>query len=104
MKTESVQELFEVVERGSSGEILLDVRGPSEFATGRVPGAVNIPHDQIEARLGELEAGALVHVYCKMGGRAQMAATTLAAAGADVRCVVGGGMDLWTSLGFPVEQ
>ena len=104
MKTQSVKDLCEVVKGGASGAILLDVRGPSEFAAGRVPGAVNIPHDQVEARLGELEAGARVHVYGKRGGRAQMAAAALSAAGVDVCCVVGGGMDLWTSLGFPVER
>lgn len=104
MKTQSVEELFEVVQDGSHDVVLLDVRGPSEFASGRIPGAVNIPHDQLEARLQEIEAGKPVHVYCKMGGRAQRAASVLAAGDVDVTCVVGGGMDLWTSLGFPVER
>jgi PAT family beta-lactamase induction signal transducer AmpG len=104
MKIQTVQELHEVVQQGAKGVIILDVRGPAEFARGRVPGAINMPHDQVAARFGELEAGKPVHVYCKMGGRAQHAANSLVAAGVDVCRVEAGGMDLWTSLGFPVER
>ena len=40
---------------GDATLVVLDVRTPEEYAAGHVPGAVNIPHDQVEARLGHLE-------------------------------------------------
>ena len=33
---------------------VLDVRTPEEYVAGHVPGAVNIPHDQVAARLAEV--------------------------------------------------
>ena len=62
---------------------VLDVRTPGEYAAGHLPGAVNIPHDQIAARLGEL-AGAResdVVVYCRTGKRSAQALGLLDEAG-----------------------
>lgn len=84
--------------------VLLDVRGADEFASGHIEGAVNISHDQVAGRLSELDKSVPIHVFCKMGGRAQMAGQVLAAAGFDVHCVVGGGMALWEASGFPVVR
>ena len=39
----------------ANAPLVLDVRSPDEFASGRVPGAVNLPHEQVAARLGELD-------------------------------------------------
>ena len=54
------------------GVVLLDVRTPGEYAAGHVAGAVNIPHDALADRIGELPepGGAPVVVYCKSGKRA----------------------------------
>ena len=38
--------------------LILDVRTPDEFASGHVPDAVNVPYDEVEARLGELPIAA----------------------------------------------
>ena len=40
--------------RQSTPALLVDVRSGTEFASGHIPGAVNIPMDQIEARLDDL--------------------------------------------------
>src|SRR5262245_31665615 len=67
------------IESKDANLVVLDVRTPEEFAAGHLPGARNIPHDQLADRLGEL-AGAKdkdVVVYCRSGRRSAMALDTL---------------------------
>jgi rhodanese-related sulfurtransferase len=52
---------------------VLDVRTAEEFAQGHVPGAINIPLDQLGGRTPELKADGEIIVYCLSGGRAQQA-------------------------------
>lgn len=52
------------------GAFLLDVRTPGEFHDGSVPGAVNIPLDQLELELNQLEGKTHIIVFCKSGTRA----------------------------------
>ncbi len=83
---------------------LIDVRTPAEFAEGHVPGAKNIPLDQLDARLSELgSAEAEVYVICRSGARSMRASDTLAERG--LRPVnVRGGTLAWSSAGFAVER
>ncbi len=81
------------------GAVLLDVRTPEEYAEGNVEGSVNIPHDQIDAQLAEIEAltggdkDKAIVVYCRSGGRAGKAKTALQAAGYTRVTNVGGMKD-----------
>ena len=60
------------------GAALVDVRSPGEFSGGHIPGAVNIPVDEVEQRAGEIGAGSRpVVVYCRSGARSARAAATL---------------------------
>src|SRR5271170_4745034 len=43
---------------------LLDVRTPQEFASGNIPGAVNIPVDDLRSRLSELHREQKIAAYC----------------------------------------
>ncbi len=62
----------------ADGVKVVDVRTPEEFASGHVPGAVNIPYDQLPARAGELGAPSTpILVYCRTGRRSGVAAQTL---------------------------
>ncbi|HYD41850.1 MAG TPA: rhodanese-like domain-containing protein [Anaeromyxobacter sp.] len=62
----------------ADGVKVVDVRTPEEFASGHVPGAVNIPYDQMPARAGELGPPSTpVLVYCRSGRRSGVAAQTL---------------------------
>ncbi|HET9657242.1 MAG TPA: FAD-dependent oxidoreductase [Kineosporiaceae bacterium] len=73
------------------GPVLLDVRTAREFATGHLPGALNIPHTQLRERIGEVPAGRPVLVYCASGFRSYLALRILHQTGwNDVRSLSGG--------------
>lgn len=85
--------------------VLWDVRSPEEFASGHVPGAKNVPLDQVGSRMGELAAYKEGEVYliCQAGGRSARAAQTLASAGYHA-VNVEGGTGAWIAAGLPVEK
>ncbi len=91
-------------DRGAVG-MILDVRTPEEFATGHVPGAVNVPIDALASRMGALagEQGKEIYVICAVGGRSSVAADQLAAAGFSATNVLGG-TDAWVASGGAVER
>ncbi|HET7755054.1 MAG TPA: rhodanese-like domain-containing protein [Anaeromyxobacteraceae bacterium] len=61
-----------------AGVVVVDVRTPQEFAGGHVPGAKNIPYDEIRARAGEIGGpDTPVLLYCKSGRRSAIAASAL---------------------------
>ncbi|MDK2880778.1 MAG: hypothetical protein PWQ99_553 [Clostridia bacterium] len=59
------------LDRASS--LLIDVRTPAEFEAGHIPGAVNIPVDEIRRRLGEIPKDKEIVVYCRVGLRGYLA-------------------------------
>jgi rhodanese-related sulfurtransferase len=59
-----------------SGARLVDVREPAEFARGHLPGAVNLPVDEIERRADEIADRPAV-LYCQSGLRSQRALQVL---------------------------
>ena len=61
----------------SKRPLLLDVRTPQEFAAGNIPGAVNIPVDDLRARLEELPRDREIAVYCQVGQRGYLATRIL---------------------------
>ena len=72
-----------VVEKIKAGALVVDVRTPEEYSTGHYPGALNIPVDEVEARLAEFgdDKGKEVVVYCKSGRRSGKAKGILEAKG-----------------------
>jgi phage shock protein E len=64
------------------GATLVDVRTPSEFASGHLTGAVNVPLGELETRFGELgDRNALLVLYCRSGARSGRAKRLLEAKG-----------------------
>lgn len=86
--------------QGPDRPFLLDVREPSEFAVGHVPGAVLIPLGQLEARVGELPADREIAVICRSGARSGRATQVLVGRGLRARNV-SGGMLAWRG---PVDR
>ena len=63
--------------------IILDVRRPDEYAEGHIPGAINVPNEEIgTAEILELPSKSqLILVYCRSGRRSKEAAEKLAGLG-----------------------
>ncbi len=79
------------VESLASGDrFLLDVRTPAEFATSHIPGAVNVPVDELRGRLAEVPRDWPVAAYCQVGQRGYLATRVLLANGYDAANVGGG--------------
>ena len=68
---------------------LVDVRTPGEFASGSVPGAVNIPLDRVEQSLSRFKGHETVVVFCRSGMRSSQALDILQRNG--IKEVVNGG-------------
>jgi rhodanese-related sulfurtransferase len=74
----------------TQGGFLLDVRQPAELIVERVPDAVNIPLDELRARLGELPRDREILVICRSGQRAYYATRILLQNGFKARDISGG--------------
>jgi ArsR family transcriptional regulator len=84
---------------------VLDVRPADEFATGHLPGAVNIPLSELEDRLGELEPDTEIVAYCR-GPWCVLsfeAVAALRSRGFTVRRLEDG-LPEWKASGLPIEQ
>jgi rhodanese-related sulfurtransferase len=84
--------------------VVIDVRTPEEFALGHMPGALNIPYDQIADRISQVEAPHGVALYCMVGPRARKGEAALAEAGYTSVLHLDGGLAAWISSGFEVEK
>lgn len=71
------------------GSHLLDVRSANEFAAGSIPGAVNIPIDELRERINEIPKGNVV-VLCQVGQRGHTATLLLRELGVDAANLDGG--------------
>jgi NADPH-dependent 2,4-dienoyl-CoA reductase/sulfur reductase-like enzyme/rhodanese-related sulfurtransferase len=69
---------------------VVDVRTPAEFAAGHVPGAVNIPVDELRSRLGDFPRERPIVTYCQVGQRGYLAVRILRQAGLAAVNLAGG--------------
>ena len=83
--TPAVNPRFEVKDR-----FVLDVRTPGEYAKGAMPGAINIPVDELRGRLGELPKDRAILVTCQVGMRGHIATRILRQRGFDAVNLKGG--------------
>jgi NADPH-dependent 2,4-dienoyl-CoA reductase/sulfur reductase-like enzyme/peroxiredoxin family protein/rhodanese-related sulfurtransferase/TusA-related sulfurtransferase len=85
----------EVDTSDNSEQFLLDVRTPAEFATGSMPGAINIPQAELRERLGEIPRDKKVIVFCRVGLIAYNASRVLEANGFTNHYNLSGGFETW---------
>lgn len=81
----------ELLATDRSGVMLLDVRTAEEFSFGSLPGAVNIPLDDLRERMQELPKDKEIIVFCAVGLRGYLAQRILRGHGyTAVRNLIGG--------------
>ena len=76
--------------QGEQRPLLVDVRTPQEFCQGHIPGAVNLPVDELRQRLDELPRDRQIAVYCQVGQRGYLATRILLQAGFSAANIGGG--------------
>ncbi len=82
---------------------LIDVRTAEEFSLGSIPGAINLPLDELRGRLNEVPAGKPIIVFCGVGLRGYLASNILKDNGFnDVRNLVGG-LKLYKAAVAPIS-
>ena len=89
--------------RHDASLFVLDVRTPEEYAQGHVPGAINIPHDQVGQHLKDIPKDKDVVMYCRSGRRVGLAAEVLAANGYRRLLHLEGDMNAWAERSRPLE-
>ena len=77
--------------------IILDVRRPDEFATGHIPGAINLANENIDENSVSIlsDKNQLIFVYCRSGRRSKEASQKLVDLGYTNIVEIGGILD-WT--------
>lgn len=93
----------ELKRRLESGERmqLIDVRSPREYSEAHLPGAVNMPIEEVDARLDDMHSQDPVVLVCQSGNRACMAHAVLQHHREDL-IVLEGGTSGWQKAGFEV--
>ena len=86
---EKTAQYHEVEQAVADGWTLVDVRSEGEFARGTIPGAVNIPVDDLRGRMDEL-ADQKVLAFCRVGQRGHVAVSLLENSGVEAANLDGG--------------
>jgi len=71
---------------------LVDVRTPEEYAEGTIKGAVNIPLNDLDSKIGDLKGKTKIMVFCRSGARSS-AATELLKSNGITNVIDGGGIE-----------
>ncbi|MGZ3938420.1 MAG: FAD-dependent oxidoreductase [Flavisolibacter sp.] len=85
-------------------DFLVDVRTPREFAEGSIPGAINIPIDELRCRMNELSRNRTIHIYCQIGLRGYLASRILLQNGFEKVFNLSGGYRLWEACTKETEE
>ena len=80
----------------TENDLLIDVRDPYEFAAGQIPGAINIPIDDLRRRLGEIPRDKCIYIYCQIGLRGYLGQRILLQKGFKNVKNISGGYKLWS--------
>ncbi|HAB18179.1 MAG TPA: rhodanese-like domain-containing protein [Verrucomicrobiota bacterium] len=92
--------------RSNTNAVILDVRTPSEFAQGHLPGAVllDFKAPDFAERLANLDKSKQYLVHCAAGVRSAKACTKMESLGFTNLINLEGGLTAWKQAGKPVAK
>tara|TARA_B110000238_G_C15821312_1_gene308661 strand:+ start:125 stop:535 length:411 start_codon:yes stop_codon:yes gene_type:complete len=92
--------------RSINKPVIIDVRTVEEYSVGHIPGAINIPHLQIQTKMKALLAlkDKDVVLYCRSGRRAIIAKEYLISAGFSKLTHLDGDFNAWSANKMPTEK
>ena len=76
-------------------DLLIDVRTKEEFEAGHIENALNIPVDDLRARMHEIDPNKKIYTYCRAGLRGYLAQRILKQNGYNSIVNLSGGYQLW---------
>lgn len=82
----------------AKGAAVVDVRTAEEVQIAALAGAINIPMNELPARIGELDPKAPIAVLCHHGMRSEMASRFLERNGFTDVAHLEGGIDAWSAV------
>jgi NADPH-dependent 2,4-dienoyl-CoA reductase/sulfur reductase-like enzyme/rhodanese-related sulfurtransferase len=85
------------VQHITADDVLIDVRNEEEYLSGSLAGAVNIPLDQLRARLSEIPKAKKVYIFCQIGLRGYLAQRILLQTGFEQVANISGGYGLYNT-------
>jgi len=102
-KQTSAEQLQQALGKGTN-ILVMDVRSPQEFATGHIPGAVNVPSDALARKLEEMKVSknTVLVTMCEHGGRSSRAALELQKLG--YQTVSFCTLESWRKCGYKIES
>lgn len=80
VKNVKADELKKLIANNSK-KLLVDVREPSEYRNGYIPGAINIPLSQLKGRIKDIPTDKEIFLYCQSGMRSKQASRILSKIG-----------------------
>jgi glyoxylase-like metal-dependent hydrolase (beta-lactamase superfamily II)/rhodanese-related sulfurtransferase len=84
--------------------VVLDVRTRSEWQSKQIAGSVNVPLNQLQARIAELPRNRRIVVHCAGGYRSSIAISMLQGHGLELLAELAGGMAAWEAAKLPVSN
>ena len=84
--------------------VILDVRTKDECAMGMIPGAVNIPVDELRGRLSKIPTDKPILIYCAIGLRGYLTTKILVANGYTNVKNLSGGYKTYSTAVAPVKR
>jgi len=100
----SSMEVKSIVDMGAEtyNYMIIDIRDETSYGSGHIPGAVNIPGKDIEAKIKAIPKDKNIIIYCSTGGKSTEACKKLMALG--YMQVYATSFDEWKKSGYTVEK
>jgi rhodanese-related sulfurtransferase len=102
---------FSKISAAPGRALIIDVREPAEYATGHIPGAINIPRGVIEFHIWPFigtpehpNLAAELYLYCSWGSRSLLAARSLQQLGLSHVTAVDLRLADWLAAGYPLTE